>query len=112
MASNLDRWARSSKDMVPNWMGDSIGRWDGNTFVVDTVGFNDKSWLDSYGDPHSEELHVVERYKRVNHNTLTMQLVVDDPKAYAKPWVGDTKIFKLFTGQEALMKEIFCISSE
>ena len=88
------------KDLVPNWMGDSIGRWDGNTFVVDTVGFNDKSWLDSYGDPHSKELHVVERYKRVNHNTLTLQLVVDDPKAYASPWVGDTsKSSSCLTGE-------------
>jgi hypothetical protein len=100
------------KDPEPTWMGDSIGRWEGDTFVIDTIGFNDKSWLDFYGDPHSDELHLTERYKRVDHDTLTMQLIVDDPKAYAKTWVGDTKIFKLLSGKEAMMEELFCVYSE
>ena len=54
------------KDLAPTWMGDSIGKWDGDTFVVDTVGLTEKSWLDFYGDPHSEDMHLIERYKRVD----------------------------------------------
>ena len=73
------------KDLEPTWMGDSIGKWDGDTFVVDTVGFNEKSWLDFYGDPHSEDMHLIERYKRVDRNTMSLQLVVEDPKAYTAP---------------------------
>lgn len=75
-------------DPAPTYMGDSIGRWEGNTLVVDTVGFNDKTWLDNDGHPHSDALHVVERIQRVNHNTLTIETTIDDPKAYTKPWGG------------------------
>jgi hypothetical protein len=100
------------KDLEPTWMGDSIGKWEEDTFVVDSVGFNEKSWLDSYGDPHSDEMHLIERYRRVDHDTLTMQLVIDDPKAYTKTWVGDTKIYKLLTGRDAILEELFCIPEE
>lgn len=101
-----------SKDPEPTWMGESIGHWDGDTFIVDTIGFNDKSWLDFYGDPHSDQLHLIERYRRPDRDTLTMQLVVDDPKAYTKTWTGDTKIYKLLKGKEASMEELFCVYSE
>jgi len=100
------------KDLEPTWMGDSIGVWEGDTFVVDTVGFNDKSWLDAYGNPHSDEMHVIERYKRVDRITLTMQLIIDDPKAYTKTWVSDTKIYKLLPPKQAVIEELFCIPSE
>jgi hypothetical protein len=100
------------KDLEPTWMGDSIGKWEADTFVVDSVGFNDKSWLDFYGDPHSDEMHLIERYNRVDHNTLTMQLTIDDPKAYTRTWVSDTKIYKLLPPKEAVMEENFCIPSE
>jgi hypothetical protein len=75
-------------DPNPSWMGDSIGKWEGDTLVVDTVGFNDKTWLDNDGHPHTEDLHVVERIRRVNHDTLTIDTTIDDPKAYTKPWGG------------------------
>jgi hypothetical protein len=75
-------------DSDPTWMGHSIGRWDGDTLVVDTVGINDQSWLDGFGHPHSEALHVVERFRRVNHDTLEVSLVYEDPKVYTKPWIG------------------------
>ena len=77
-----------SKDLNPSWMGDSIGKWEGDTLVVDTVGFNDKTWLDNDGHPHTEDLHVVERLRRVNHDTLTIDTTIEDPKAYTKPWGG------------------------
>jgi len=74
------------EDVTPTYMGDSIGSWDGNTFVVDTVGFNDKTWLDRVGHPHSDQLHVVERFTRVNLNDLELDITMEDPKALVKPW--------------------------
>ena len=74
------------KDLDPTWMGDSIGRWEGDTLVVDTIGFNDKTWVDRIGHPHSDALHLVERFRRVDRNTLQDDLTIDDPKAYTKPW--------------------------
>jgi hypothetical protein len=74
------------KDLDPSWWGDSIGKWDGDTLVIDSVGFNDRTWVDYMGLPHSDALHVVERYRRVAANTLQLDLTIDDPKAYTKPW--------------------------
>ena len=93
-------------------MGDSIGKWEGDTFVVDTLGLNDKSWLDAFGHPHSEELHLVERYRRPDPNTLTLQFTVEDPKAYATRWESDTKIYTLLRNEKAVMEELFCIPEE
>jgi hypothetical protein len=75
-------------DTMPggSYMGHSVGRWDGDTFVVDTVGFNEGSWLDQWGHPHTEQLHLVERFSRPNKNTLRYEATIDDPGAYTKPW--------------------------
>jgi hypothetical protein len=70
----------------PSWFGYSTGRWEGDTFVAETVGFNDKSWFDDPGHPHSEELRVTERFQRRDFGHLTVQITFDDPKAYTKPW--------------------------
>jgi len=70
----------------PLWMGDSIGHWEGDTLVADTVNFNDKTWLDRVGHPHSDKLHVIERIRRINHDHLIDDITIDDPKAYTKPW--------------------------
>ena len=75
------------KDPNPNWMGHSIGHWGGDTLVVDTVGFNDKSWLDAQGHPHTEKLHVVERIRRPDLGHLEIEFTIEDPGAYAKPWI-------------------------
>jgi hypothetical protein len=75
-------------DLAPTWMGDSIGHWDGDAFVVDTVGFNEKTWLDRVGHPHSDALHLTERFRRVDHDTLADDITIDDPKAYTKPWTA------------------------
>jgi hypothetical protein len=69
----------------PSWMGDSIGHWEGDTLVVDTINFNDKTWLDRIGHPHSDALHLVERIKRPDHDTLVEDITIEDPKAYGKP---------------------------
>jgi hypothetical protein len=73
------------KDLDPLWWGDSIGKWDGDTLVVDTVGFNDKTWLNGQGMPHSEELHVIERIRRPDLGHLNFDITLDDPKAFTKP---------------------------
>jgi hypothetical protein len=73
-------------DLSPSYMGHSIGKWEGETLVVDTIGFNDKTWLDRVGHRHSEDLHVVERFHRVDHETLRDDITVEDPKAFTKPW--------------------------
>jgi hypothetical protein len=70
----------------PLWMGDSIGKWEGDTLVVDAIGFNDKTWLDRVGHPHSDALHLVERLRRVDHATLEDNITIEDPKAYTKSW--------------------------
>jgi hypothetical protein len=82
------------KELDLTWMGDSIGWWEGNTLVVDTAGLNDKTWLDQMGHPHSDALHVVERIRRIDRDTLQDDVTIDDPKAYKKPWTGQ-QVFKL-----------------
>jgi hypothetical protein len=76
------------KDPDPTWMGYSVGHWDGDTLVVETIGLNDKTWLDGSGHPHSEALRVVERFRRVSKDTLEVEVTYEDPKAYTKPWRG------------------------
>ena len=82
------------EDLDPSWMGHSIGHWEGPTLVVDIVGLTDKSWLDTAGHPHSDALHVVERIRRVDHDTLENTLTFNDPKTYTRPW-SSTIIYKL-----------------
>lgn len=83
------------KDPDPTWYGYSLGKWEGDTLVVNTSGFNDRSWIDSWGDPHSEEMRIVERYRRLDHDTLELSMTIDDPKAYTNQLVSNPKIFKL-----------------
>ena len=84
----------SDEELDQTWMGHSIGRWDGDTLVVDSVGFNDTTWLDNLGHPHSDALHVVERVRRVDQDTLQIDFMLDDPNAYTEPWTGQ-KVFRL-----------------
>ena len=72
------------KNLDPSWMGHSIGHWEGDTLLVDTVGMNDKSWLNIY--PHTEKLHIIERYKRPDYSHLQVEITIDDPGTFLKPW--------------------------
>ena len=76
------------KDLVPSYYGHSIGKWEGDTLVVDTVGFNESFWLDRGGLPSTDQMRTVERITRTNMTTLHYELMVDDPGAYTKPWNG------------------------
>jgi len=73
------------KDLDPSWMGESIASWQGNTLVVDTVNFNDKTWLNGAGAPHSDKLHVTERYSRPDLGHLDVEITMEDPGAFTKP---------------------------
>jgi len=73
-------------DPWPSWMGYSVGRWEGDALIVDTMGFNDRSWLDAFGHPHSESLHIVERFRRRDFGHMDLALTIDDPKMYTKPF--------------------------
>ena len=92
-------------DLSPTYMGHSIGKWEGDTLVVDTTGFNDKTWLDRTGHPHSEELHVVERFQRVGADMLHIDITMEDPKALAKPWITQL-VYQLKPGWE--ISELAC----
>ena len=74
-------------DPNPSWTGHSIGHWEGDVLVVDTVGFNDLSWLDPQGHPHTEKMRITERYRRPDLGHLEIEFTIDDPGAYANPWV-------------------------
>ena len=74
------------KDPQPAWLGYSVGKWDGNALVVETIGLNDQTWLDDGGHPHSEALHVTERFTRRDFGHMEIRITIDDPKAYTKPW--------------------------
>jgi len=95
---HLDRQHPKEFD-TPTYNGDSIGKWEGDTLVVDTTGFNDITWLDHVGLPHTEALHVIERINRVDHDTLKDDFTIEDPKAYTKPWIAQ-QIYKLKPGWE------------
>jgi hypothetical protein len=96
MIFEYDHWIRQiwtdgrehPEDLDLSWMGHSIGRWDGDTLVVDTVGMHKETWLTPLGHPHTDDLHVVERIRKSDPNTLTMDLTFEDPKMYARPWGG------------------------
>jgi len=98
------------KSPDPTYLGYSVGRWEGDTLVVETVGFNDKPWVDAYGNPRSEQMHLTERYRRIDHDTMELRIIMDDPKAYTKTWVSSPRRFKFEPGWE--IGEYFCIVDE
>ena len=97
------------KDMSPSWLGYSTAHWDGDTLVVDTAGFNDRGWLDARGHTHSDALHLTERFHRADFGHLEVQITVDDPKTYTRP-------FTIRLSQELLpgsdLIEYFCSENE
>jgi hypothetical protein len=93
----------------PSFLGYSIGRWDGETFVVDTIGFNDKTWLDGRGHPHTEDMHITERYRRRDVVHLDVETTIDDPKYYNKPF--SFKVTHLLEVDSDIV-EYFCTEAE
>ena len=97
------------EDPSPTWYGHSIGRWEGDTLVVDTIGLNDRFWLDSGGTPHTEQLHMVERFTRPNFNTLRREVTLTDPGAFTRP-VTVAYTASLGTPDSEIL-EYFCIEN-
>jgi len=75
----------TADELLPTWWGHSVGHWEGDTLVIDTVGYNDKFWFDSRGTPHTEQLHTIERWTRINYGTLVDDFTLEDPGALSKP---------------------------
>ena len=98
-------------DPEPRWYGSSVGRWDGDTFIVESTGFEDRSWIDAAGHPHSENMKLEERFRRVDHDTIEFTMTIDDPKAYTKPWVGD-KMRLILADAKTKMREDICVPTD
>jgi hypothetical protein len=102
---------KPAKDLNPSWLGYSTGRWDGDTLVIETTGFNDRTWLDTQmGHPASEKLHVTERFRRPTFGQLEISSTIDDPKFYKKPWT--TTVQKNNLQLETDLLEFICNENE
>ena len=88
----------------PSYMGYSVGRWEGDTLVIDTNGLNDEGWLDMNGHPQTESTHITERFRRRDFGHMDVQLIVDDPKAYTKTWSSTVPL--LYVADEELIESI------
>jgi hypothetical protein len=100
---------RLPQDPQPTFMGYSLGRWEGDTLVVDTTGINERSWLDRFGHPHSDALHVIERFRRRDVGQMDIQITIDDPKAYTRPLTYTQKQILL---PDTDLFEYFCTENE
>ena len=102
-------------DPDPRWLGYHVGKWEGDTLVIQSNGFEDRTWLSEnrqdrrWGWPHSSQLRTEERYKRVDHNTVDVTLTIIDPKVYTKPWVT---VAKFYLSPETELGEYFCAPSD
>ena len=100
-------------EVDPVWNGYSVGRWEGNTFVVNTMGVNEKTWLDHNGYPHTYEMTLEERYRLLDANTLELTMTLVDPEYYAQPFKSDVKIWKRDTINDKQWDEsAYCVASE
>jgi hypothetical protein len=101
------------KDPESRWNGYSVGKWvDDYTFVVDSVGMDDRTWLDNVGRPHSEDLRVQETWHRVDSDTLELSVKIDDPKMYTQPWMALNKFVLHRLPDDYDMREFICSVSE
>jgi hypothetical protein len=88
---------------VDSWMGQSVGRWEGDTLVVDVTGFNDQSWFDRAGNFHSDKLHVVERWTRTAPNVLSYEATIEDPQVFSRPWKVSMPLYRRIEKNAQLM---------
>jgi len=92
---SIDMERNSHYEELPDsWMGDSIGRWEGNTLVVDVKGFNDRTWFDQAGNFHSDALHVVERYTPTSPDHILYEATIEDPKVFTRPWKMSMPLYR------------------
>ncbi len=98
--------ASHPKEVDPSYMGDSVGRWEGDTLVVDTVGFKLRTTLDQIGMPHTDKLHIIERYRRSAKETLEIRLTIEDPGTFTQPW--EAKVNYKLAPADTRMEEDIC----
>jgi len=100
------------EDPDPRWFGYSVGRWENDTtFIVDTVGMTDRTWVDSGGFPHSEGLRVQERYQRTGVNVIELTVTIDDPEIYTKPWISrDRMPLKRLPDNTDFLEQVYAAS--
>ncbi len=99
----------NTKDVTPTWHGYSTGKWDGDTFVIESRGFNAKVWLDQLGKPSTEALHVTTRLHRRDFGHMDIQATIDDPEAYTKPWTVNVAVDLVPNGE---LMEFICLENE
>jgi len=97
--------AKHPDDVTPSYMGDSVGRWEGDTLVVDVIGFNDRTWLQGTGTFHSEALHLTERFTRIDKDQINYQATMEDPNVFTKPWTIHNTIM---LRQDTRIREAVC----
>jgi hypothetical protein len=90
------------------WLGDSRGRWDGDTLVVDVIHFNDQTWFDRAGNFHSDALHVVERYTSMSPDALMYEATIEDPKVFSRPWKISMPLYRRLE-KNAQLSEFRCV---
>lgn len=101
------------KNPEPRWMGYSAGRWEADTFIVDSIAIDERVWADMWGHPLSSKARIQERYRRPAFDTLEMQITITDPDLYTTPWVSDTKVHRLQVERAIDERmETFCVPSE
>ena len=100
-------------DVDPKWNGYSVGRFEGDILVVDSLGFDERSWVDKFGYPHSDQMRLEERYRRTSADTFELIMTITDPVIYSAPWVSDTKRFRLNRPKaKGWEEQIYCVPSE
>ncbi len=101
------------EDPDPRWYGWAVGHWEGDTLVVDSTGYDERTWLDNLGYPHSEGMHLQERFHHPDAMTLEITMTLDDPKAYTKPWAGGKEMYHLQLPKgPTVLEEAYCEPSE
>lgn len=98
-------------DAYPTWKGDSVGKWEGDTLVVDTIMMNDRTSIDKIGMPHSEDLHVIEHMRLLNKDTIEVIITIDDPKTFSKPWDYRTT-YRRLPATTRINDDVVCLENQ
>ena len=93
---------------VDSWMGQSVGRWEGETLVIDVTGMNDRTWFDRAGNHHTDQLHVVERYTRTSPDVISYEATIDDPKVFTRPWKISMPLYRR-QEKNAMLLDFKCV---
>ena len=106
-----DLWTDGRKlpgdDAEPRWYGYATAHWDGDTLVVESAGYDDRTWIDPYGSIHSDQMRIEERYRRLDHDHLEVSMTLTDPKAYVGTWGGKKVVLNLLNSSQQIQKGLW-----